>query len=89
MGTNLIRTIPFKLEEGQYTTVSRVSTNNGVTGFYKKPAKDNVLPKFTLTVSTVTGDAFIQHFPFIATDNVVVCFPKQPLKNTTLIYIQA
>jgi len=41
-----------------------------------------------MTISTVTGDAFIQYEPFIATDNVVMCIPKNPLRETTLIYIQ-
>lgn len=78
-----------QLEDGDYPTVSRVSVNNGVTGFYLKPAKAKILPKITLTVSTVTGDAFIQYSPFIATDNVVICKPKNPIRVTTLIYIQA
>ncbi len=78
-----------RLNEGKYPTVSRVSVNNGVTGFYEKPTKAEVLPRLTLTVSTVTGDAFIQHSPFIATDNVVICIPISPLRATTLIYIQA
>ena len=33
-------------------------------------------PAGTITVSTVTGDAFAQPVPFIATDNVVMCTPK-------------
>lgn len=78
-----------QLEEGSYPTVSRVSDNNGVTGFYKKPAKAQVLPKITLTISTVTGDAFIQYSEFIATDNVVICIPINPMKTTTLLYVQA
>ena len=78
-----------QLETGDYPTVSRVSDTNGVVGFYKKPAKAKVLPKVTLTVSTVTGDAFIQYVPFIATDNVVICKTKKPLRITTLVYIQA
>ena len=78
-----------QLEDGNYPTVSRVSVNSGVTGFYKKPAKARILPKITLTVSTVTGDAFIQYSPFIATDNVVICKPENPMRVTTLIYIQA
>ena len=78
-----------QLEAGNYPTISRVSVNSGVAGFYKKPTNAKVLPKITLTVSTVTGDAFIQYVPFIATDNVVICKPKNPMGITTLIYIQA
>lgn len=77
-----------RLEKGKLPTVSRVSDNNGVVGFYAKPAKAKVLPRLTLTVSTVTGDTFIQYSPFIATDNVVILHPKLPIKVTTLLYVQ-
>jgi hypothetical protein len=41
----------------------------------------------TITVSTVTGQAFVQLDRYIATDNVVICTAKQHLRPTTLIYI--
>ena len=78
-----------KLEFGKYPTISRVSTDNGIVGFYEKPTNAKIFESGLLTVSTVTGDVFLQHYPFIATDNVVICIPKKTLKNTTLIYIQA
>jgi hypothetical protein len=77
-----------RLEEGMYPTVSRVSTDNGIVGFYDKPAKAKVFPVGTITVSTVTGDAFLQDTPFIATDNVVMCIPKKPYRISTLTYIE-
>lgn len=78
-----------KLEKGNYITISRVSTDNGVIGFYAKPSRAKVYEKYLITVSSVTGDAFIQYINFIATDNVVICKPKKPYKITTLIYVQA
>lgn len=78
-----------RLEKGAYPTISRVSEDNGLVGFYEKPAKAQVFSKGILTVSTVTGDAFLQLNPFIATDNVVMCIPKRPLCTSTLLYIQA
>lgn len=78
-----------KLKKGKYPTISRVADDNGVIGFYEKPKKASVFPRFLITVSTVTGDAFLQYQPFIATDNVVILIPKKALKLTTLIYIQA
>jgi len=77
-----------KLKEGGYPTISRVSKNNGLVGFYQKPERAKVFPKHIITVSTVTGDAFIQYTPFIATDNVVMCVPKRAYRITTLVYIQ-
>ena len=78
-----------RLEDGKYPTISRVSVENGLVGFYQKPSKAKIFPAGTLTVSTVTGDAFFQTTPFIATDNVVMLISKKTYKATTLIYIQA
>jgi hypothetical protein len=76
-----------RLESGIYATVSRASSDNGIVGFYNKPSKAKVFPKDIITVSTVSGDAFVQQTPFIATDNVVMCIPKRPLRISTLLYI--
>jgi hypothetical protein len=78
-----------RLKSGSYPTISRVGNDNGLVGFFDKPKKAEVFPRFLITVSTVTGDAFLQYYPFIATDNVVVCLPKTDFRITTLIYIQA
>jgi len=65
------------LDKGEYPTISRVSTDNGFVGFYAKPEGAEILPSKTITVSTVSGDAFVQPVPFLATDNVVLCTPKK------------
>jgi len=49
-----------RLNEGQYPVVSRVTYDNGVTGFYDKPKGAKVYPKGTITIATTTGDAFVQ-----------------------------
>jgi len=77
------------LSIGDYPTVSRVTQNNGIVGYYEKPDNATVYPKFTITVSTVSGDAFVQLVDFIATDNVVMCIPKQNFRKTTLFFIAA
>lgn len=78
-----------KLDDGIYPTVSRTSWDNGVDGFYDKPDNAKIYERFTITVSTVSGDAFLQIVPFIATYNVVICLPKRDYKITTLVYIQS
>jgi len=78
-----------RLRSGSYPTISRIGDDNGIVGFYDKPKKAGVFPKQLITVSTVTGDAFLQYQSFIATDNVVVCIPKREFKATTLLYVQA
>lgn len=78
------------LAAGTYPTISRVSTDNGLIGFYEKPEKAVEWKASTITVSTVTGDAFIQPVGFIATDNVVLLIPKKEHKQlslTTLMFI--
>lgn len=95
-----------RLDEGPYPTISRSSTDNGLIGFYERPERlihkvvENIVTTKvikatlwkpgTITVSTVTGDAFIQPVPFIATDNVVLLIPKtnyESMRLTTLIFI--
>ncbi|MCW4017375.1 MAG: hypothetical protein NWF00_01615 [Candidatus Bathyarchaeota archaeon] len=78
-----------QLESGTCATVSRVSTDNGVVGFFNKPKRAKVYIRCLLTISTVTGDAFLQTTPFIATDNVLICVPKTEMDVPTLLYIQA
>jgi type I restriction enzyme M protein len=80
------------LDPGSYPTISRVSTDNGFVGMFDKPSKAVVWPAGTITVSSVTGDAFVQPVPFIATDNVVLCTPRPEhsgIPLTSLFFIQA
>ena len=64
------------LDPGEHVTISRISEDNGFVGFFDIPDGAREWPAGTITVSTVTGDAFVQPVPFIATDNVVMCTPK-------------
>ena len=65
-----------QLDEGRIPTISRVSFDNGLVGFYQKPKRAKIFKEFLLTISTVTGDTFLQTIPFIATDNVLILSPK-------------
>ncbi len=81
-----------ELDVGSLSTISRISTDNGCTGFYDPPDGVTIWPARTITVSTVTGDTFIQPCPFMATDNVVLCVlrPKyKSLRLSSLLFIQA
>jgi hypothetical protein len=77
-----------KLEVGTIPTCSRVSTNNGIVGYYKKPSKAHIYPPSLITVSTVAGDTFLQVDNFMSTDNVVILVPKFKMRLTTLFFIQ-
>jgi len=72
---------------GDYPTVSRATTNNGVVGYFDKPDDATIYKRGLITVSTVGGDSFVQLKEFIATDNVVVCKPKFVLRPTSLVFI--
>lgn len=73
------------LDVGEHPTISRVSTDNGCVGFFDRPSqKAKIWSPGTVTVSSVTGDAFVQPIPFIATDNVVLCTLKKEHKNLAL-----
>ncbi|MGB7901840.1 MAG: restriction endonuclease subunit S [Halobacteriota archaeon] len=77
-----------KLDAGGYRTVSRVTTNNGIVGYFEPPSDARIFPSGVLTISTVTGDAFVQYDDFIVTDNIVICVPLRDFSLTSLIFIQ-
>lgn len=72
---------------GPYKTVSRVTTENGIVGSFERPDGAAVYGQGHITVSTVGADAFVQLDEFIATDNVIVCAPKMPVRITTLYFM--
>ncbi len=75
------------LDIGRHATVSRVTTNNGIVGYFDKPKGTIVHPSGMITVSTVGGDAFVQMSNFIATDNILICIPKKPMRAASLFFI--
>jgi hypothetical protein len=77
-----------RLNPGEYPTISRTTEDSGIVGYYDKPDGAKVYPKLWLTVSTTTGDSFVQLKDFIATDNVVILKPKSNFKVTTLFFFQ-
>ena len=79
------------LDTGTCPTVSRVGSDNGLVGFYEIPESATIWPAKTITVSSVTGDTFIQPVPFIATDNVVLCVLKEAYRHLSvpsLVFVQ-
>ena len=78
------------LDPGNFPTISRANTENGLIGFYEKPDDAIIWSPGTISVSSVTGDAFLQRVSFIATDNVVILIPKPEYKSlslTSLLFI--
>ncbi len=75
------------IDSGTFPTVSRIDHNNGIVGYFDKIPEAKIYNKKTITVSTVTGDSFVQLDPFISTDNVVLLTPKRKFEDTTLFFI--
>jgi len=80
---NSYREFPF----GQELIVSRSAENNGVAGHYEPPVEARKFPIGTMTVSTVTGDAFVQLHDFFASDKVVILTPKKKMKPAILFFL--
>ena len=72
---------------GNCMIISRSAENNGLAGYFTPPDHARLFPPGTITVSTVTGDAFVQMHPFYASDKVVLLRPKDQLKITTLFFV--
>ena len=77
------------LASGPFVTVSRTEADNGVVGYFEQPDGSTLHPPGLITVSTVSGDAFVQMEQFQATDNVVVCVPRQPMRRTSSYFVAA
>ena len=78
-----------RLDPGNVATVSRTERDNGVVGYYTPPDNANVYPPGLITVSSVSGDAFVQAGEFIATDNVIICNPIKPMHAASVYYLAA
>ncbi|HLF16121.1 MAG TPA: restriction endonuclease subunit S [Candidatus Thermoplasmatota archaeon] len=76
-----------EFDAGDKMLVSRSAENNGVIGHYDIPEGARKFPVGTITVSTVTGDAFVQLHEFYASDKVVLLREKKPLRPTTLFFV--
>ena len=75
------------LGKGSYATVSRTENDNGIIGYFEKPDGSTVYPPGLITISTVSGDAYVQAKDFIATDNVIVCVPLVEMHPATACFI--
>lgn len=75
------------LKSGEWPVVSRSVANNGVVGHFSIPKGASLRKAPAITVSTTTGDAFVQLEDFLPTDNVVICHPKKSMKLSTLFYL--
>lgn len=77
-----------ELDKGKVPTISRTSFDNGIVDYYEPPERATIYPPGYITISTVSGHAFVQLQDFIATDNIVILKSKRNFLLTTLLFIQ-
>lgn len=76
-------------EPGKVPTVSRSSTDNGIKGYFLPPEGAQVYSPPKITVSTVSGKAFVQFTEFIASDKVVILTSKHDMSLEEWYFFQA
>ncbi len=74
-------------DAGNKMIVGRSAENNGVAGYYEPPEDARKFPVGTITVSTVSGDTFVQLHEFYASDKVVLLTPKRSMRPTALFFV--
>lgn len=78
-------------EEGDIPTVSRLSENNGIKGYYEPPEGAEIYSAPKITVSTggkYAAKSFVQFQPFIASDKVVILTPKEDMDIRLMYFVQ-
>lgn len=76
------------LPAGRVPIISCGDLDNGVCGFYDVSDEMIYSHKLTIAFNGATLAAKYHPYPFAAKDDVAVCFPKNPLRLTTQVFIQ-
>ena len=76
------------LPKGHIPVVSCGDLNNGICGHFGISKKHVYRNKLTIALNGSTLAAKYHPYDFAAKDDVAICFPKQPLRLTTELFIQ-
>jgi hypothetical protein len=75
------------LEPGDVPVVSCGDQDNGIAGYFR--VEEHLYEgKLTIALNGATLSAKYHPYVFAAKDDVAVCFPRQPLRLTTLLFVQ-
>jgi hypothetical protein len=78
-----------ELPEGDIPLISCGDTNNGITAFVNVPKERVFQNKLTISFNGMNTLTTKYHpYPFAAKDDVAVCFPRNPLRVSTLFFVQ-
>ena len=76
------------LPDGPVPVVSCGNLNNGICGYFSVDQEHLHRNRLTIAFNGSTLTAKYHPYDFAAKDDVAVCFPKQPLRLTTELFIQ-
>jgi len=75
------------MDDGKIPLISTSAVNNGVEKYVDVPLEQTNLNAITIASDGTPLTSYFHYYNFVAKDNVMVCFPKENYRFTTLLYI--
>lgn len=76
-----------EMDDGKIPLISTSAVNNGVEKYVDVPIEQTNLNAITISSDGTPLTSYYHYYNFVAKDNVMVCFPKENYRFTTLLYI--
>ncbi len=76
-----------EMDDGRIPLISTSAVNNGVEKYVDIPLEQTNVNAITIASDGTPLTSYYHYYNFVAKDNVMVCFPTQEYRFTTLLYI--
>lgn len=76
-----------EMDDGKIPLISTSALNNGVEKYVDVPLEQTNLNAITISSDGTPLTSYFHYYNFVAKDNVMICFPKENYRFTTLLYI--
>ena len=76
-----------EMDDGKIPLISTSAVNNGVEKYVDVPLEQTNLNAITISSDGTPLTSYFHYYNFVAKDNVMICFPKENYRFTTLLYI--
>ncbi len=76
-----------EMDDGKIPLISTSALNNGVEKYVDVPLAQTNLNAITISSDGTPLTSYFHYYNFVAKDNVMICFPKQNYRFTTLLYL--
>lgn len=76
-----------EMDDGKIPLISTSALNNGVEKYVDVPLAQTNLNAITISSDGTPLTSYFHYYNFVAKDNVMICFPKENYRFTTLLYI--